>query len=67
MKVNLSLGKEEVWVDGFTYSTKFDGEAKIVDCNTIKCSHSKMSCDKCIFKGGSEYSLQVLEEVGRVK
>ena len=37
MKFNLSLGKEEVWVDGFTYSTKFDGEAKIVDCNTIKC------------------------------
>ena len=67
MKFNLSLGKEEVWVDGFTYSTRFDGEDKIVDCNTIECNHSNMDCDRCMFKGGSEYLLKVLEEVGRVK
>ena len=71
MKVNLSLGKEEVWVDVFTYSTRFDIEAKrkvkIVDCNTIECISSNIDCNRCIFKGGSEYLLKVLEEVGRVK
>ena len=28
MKFNLSLGKEEVWVYGFTHSTKLEGKDK---------------------------------------
>lgn len=67
MKFNLSLGKEEVWVYGFTHSTKLEGKDKIVDCNTIECIFSNIDCNRCIFKGGSEYLLKVLEEVGRVK
>ena len=67
MKVNLSLGKNEIWAEAFARSTRFVRENKILDCNTVKCSSTGIECSRCVFEGGSEYLLNILEEVGRIK
>ena len=70
MKVNLSLGKNEIWAEAFTRSSRFDRENKILDCNTVKCSSTGIECSRCLFEGGeggSEYLLNILEEAGRIK
>ena len=70
MKVNLSLGKNEIWAEVFTHSTRFNRENIILDCNTVECSSTGIECSRCVFEGGeggSEYLLNILEEEGRIK
>ena len=70
MKVNVSLGKNEIWAEAFTRSSRFNRDNIILDCNTVECSSIGIECSRWLCEGGeggSEYLLNRLEEAGRIK
>ena len=73
MKVNINLGKKEVWIDCTTSirKRKYQSEKEdlqIIDCHTVFCTqHKDICCGKCIFKDGSYYTLEALLEAERVQ